>query len=205
MAKERVGFIFECGRAGPDYHVCRHLLGRLNPGIEMQARFLDHTEQLLSGCGEVAALLLQTCTRVVIVWDLEPAWDRNRRCCRHNDKEKAFQSLKAAGVPKSKALLLCIERELESWLLADLRALKALLAILKHPHPVGRLPNRRRPDNVRRPKTVLISSLFQHETGRKYEDRAHALRIAENIVDWSRLKHSASFRRFAEHVARVSI
>ena len=35
VAKERVGFIFECGRDGADYKVCRHLLGRLNPKIEV--------------------------------------------------------------------------------------------------------------------------------------------------------------------------
>ena len=37
VAKEVVGFIFECGRDGPDYKVCRHLLGKLNGNIEMVA------------------------------------------------------------------------------------------------------------------------------------------------------------------------
>ena len=55
-AKEVVGFIFECGRDGPDFKVCRHLLGKLNVNIEMVARFLDNKQRLLSECGTVAAV-----------------------------------------------------------------------------------------------------------------------------------------------------
>ncbi len=204
MAKEKVGFIFECGRDGADYQVCKHLLGRLNPNIEMEASFLDNTERLLTECGDVAGLLLKTCTRVVVIWDLEPPWDRTRRPCRHDDRECVFHSLKSAGVPKSKVSLLCIECELESWLLADTRALTSVLAKLKHPHSVNRLPRHSNPDTVKRPKAFLIS-LFQQEAGCKYVDRYHALRIATAIQDWSRLKRSVSFRRFAERAARVSI
>ena len=50
-AKEVVGFIFECGRDGPDYKVCQYLLGKLNVNIEMVARFLDVKSRLLPECG----------------------------------------------------------------------------------------------------------------------------------------------------------
>jgi hypothetical protein len=205
----RVGFIFECGRDGPDFKVCSHLLSRLNPNIEMVARFLDNTEGLLTDCGPVARALLteERCARVVVAWDLEPAWEKAKPPCRHDDKERAFQSLRGARVPPSRVLLLCIERELECWLMADNRALQAVIARYKHPHPVGRLPDFRRPDHqIGRPKTELIR-LFQRELGRtrKYVDRDHALLLAKAIPDWSRLRRSDSFRRFAEKAARVTL
>lgn len=209
MSKERVGFIFECGRDGADYKVCEHLLGRLNPGIEMVPRFLDNAAQLLMECGPVATRLLtaERCARVVVIWDLEPPWARSRKPCRHEDKETAFESLRQAKVSLRRVLLLCIERELECWLIADRRALRSVLGGYKNPHPVGRLPEYKRPDiQIRRPKTALIR-LFEHELGRgrKYVDRDHALLIARAIPDWSKLRRSNSFRRFAERAARVFV
>lgn len=208
-AKEKVGFIFECGRDGADFKVCNHLLSRMNPHIIMVPRFLDNTERLLSECGPVAYALLQAenCARVIVSWDLEPPWERSRRPCRHDDKEKAFASLRSAKVPLGRVLLLCIERELECWLMADNRALEIFLGKLKHPHQVGNLHEYRRPDQqIRHPKASLIR-LFQHELGkgRRYVDRDHALRIAQAIPDWSRLRRSDSFRRFAERVAYVNL
>lgn len=206
--REKVGFIFECGRDGPDYQVCKHLLERLNPSVEMVPSFMDNAERLLTECGSVASSLLSGgCARVVVTWDLEPPWERSRKPCRHNDKEKVMKSLSDAKVSAKRVLLLCIERELECWLMADKRALEAVLARYKHPHPLGQLPDYKRPDTqIRRPKTELIS-LFQQELGkrRKYVDRNHALMIARSIPDWVRLRRSASFRRFAEQAARVSL
>ena len=203
--KEKVGFIFECGRGGPDYEVCSHFLERLNPKIEMIPRFLDNKQGLVTGCGDVAAALLvaEKCNRVVVTWDLEPAW--GGVACRHNDKELAFESLKNAKVPMQRVLLLCIERELECWLMADKRALRTVIGRYKHPHPVGKLPDFKRPDEeIGRPKTALISS-FKQELGHgcKYVDRDHAILLAQSVPDWSKLRRSRSFDRFATKAARV--
>ena len=203
--KEKVGFIFECGRDGPDYRVFHHFMGQLNPRVEMIPRFLDNAERLLNECGDVAASLLriEKCSRVVVAWDLEPAW--GGEACRHEDKERALKSLTDAKVRLSQVLLLCVERELECWLMSDKRALQTVLGRLKHPHRVGQLPDFRRPDEqIGRPKTELIT-LFQRELGkgRKYVDHDHALLLARSIPDWSRVRRSNSFRRFAEKAARV--
>jgi hypothetical protein len=110
-------------------------------------------------------------------------------------------------VPLNRVALLCIERELECWLMADVRALGTVLGAYKNPHPIGKLNEYKRPDlQITRPKTELIR-LFQRELGphRKYVDRNHALPIARAIPDWAKLKRSDSFRRFAERAARVSI
>lgn len=204
---EKVGFIFECGRDGPDYRVCDYFLGQLNANMTMVPRFLDNAERLLTECGEVAASLLavEKCNRVVVTWDLEPAW--GGKACRHDDKERALISLGAAKVNLNKVLLLCVERELECWLMADHRALQTVIGRYKHPHPLGALPKYKRPDTqIHRPKTELIS-LFQRELGRgrKYVDRDHALLLARSIPDWTKLRRSDSFQRFAQKAALVTV
>jgi hypothetical protein len=206
-ARKKVGFIFECGRGGPDFLVCNHFLGRLNPRIEMVPRFLDNKPRLVTECGDVAANLLRVdrCQRVVVTWDLEPAWGGDS--CRHHDKEHAIESLRNANVPLQRVLLLCIERELECWLMADKRAMKTVIGRFKHPHPVGQLPDYDCPDDeIDRPKTELIR-LFRRELGhvRKYMDRDHAILLARSVPDWSRLRRSRSFNRFAEKAARVRL
>ncbi len=141
----------------------------------------------------------------MVAWDLEPAW--GGVACRHDDKERAFESLKNADVPMRRVLLLCIERELECWLMADKRALKAVIGRYKRPHPVGRLPDFSRPDEeIGRPKTELIR-LFQQELGhgRKYVDRDHAILLAQSVPDWSKLRRSNSFNRFATKAACVRL
>jgi hypothetical protein len=207
VTKEVVGFIFECGRDGPDYKVCRHLLGQLNANIEMVTRFLDHKQRLLSECGPVAAELLTICSRIVVIWDLMPPWGTEQPC-RYEDKRKAFQSLKEAKVPRQKVTLICIEQERECWLIADVRALGAVLLNLKHPHQLGnKLKDYKAPDRqITHPKTELIS-LFQRELGktRKYRDHNHALLLAQAIPNWSKLRRSDSFRRFAEKAAKAEV
>ena len=154
--REVVGFIFECGRDGPDYKVCRHLLGKLNVNIEMVARFLDDKRRLLPECGPVAAELLKTCSRVVIIWDLMPPWGGNP--CRREDKKKALQSLQEAKVPTHKVTLICIEQELECWLMADSRALGAVLSQLKHPHQLSnKLKDYNKPDRQIKHTTWKVS------------------------------------------------
>lgn len=206
-AKEKVGFIFECGRGGPDYRVCNHFLEQLNASIEMIPRFLDNKQRLVTECGDVASALLvaEKCSRVVVTWDLEPAWGGFASRCR--DRQHAFDSLRNANVPVQRVLLLCIERELECWLMADKRALKTVIGKYKHPHAVGQLPDFKFPDDeIGRPKTELIR-LFQRElgNGRKYVDRDQAILLAQSVPDWSRLRRSRSFRRFAEKAARVHL
>jgi hypothetical protein len=70
--------------------------------------------------------------------------------------------------------LVCIQEELEAWLLADHRAVTAMLKPLKHPHPVSRISR---------------------------VDYRHALLIAREIADFTKLRRSLSFQRFALEVA----
>ena len=70
----KIGFIFECGPDGPDIQVCRQLVHRLDPEIQFVASTLDNKKKLVENCGPVAKVLLSECEKVIIVWDLYPAW-----------------------------------------------------------------------------------------------------------------------------------
>jgi hypothetical protein len=102
----------------------------------------------------------------------------------------------------NKVFLVCIQEELEAWLLADHRAVTAMLKPLKHPHPVSRISRFSNPDSIRNPKQRL-TRIFTQELGprRRYVDYRHALLIAREIADFTKLRRSLSFQRFALEVA----
>ena len=85
----KVGFIFECGPQGADKQVCEYLAKQICAGIVPVSRTLDNKPNLLRDAGKVAAeLLADGCERVLIVWDLRPAWpDKKDRPCRKTERE----------------------------------------------------------------------------------------------------------------------
>ena len=67
--------IFECGPAGADKKVCEYLARQLQPQLEIISVTLDNKPKLIHNCGRSAAQLLKAgCDRVLIIWDLYPAW-----------------------------------------------------------------------------------------------------------------------------------
>jgi hypothetical protein len=203
----KIGFIFECGPESPDVQVCRHLTHKLDPTIEFVASTLDNKKKLIEDCGAVAKVLLDECEKVIVVWDLYPAWrERGVRPCRHEDRQAIFQSLQAENIDLDKVILVCIKEELEAWLLADYRAVTAMLQPLKHPHPVSRISRFSNPDNIRNPKKRL-TKIFTQELGprRRYVDYRHALLIARQIADFNWIRRSDSFKRFALKVAGMAL
>jgi len=203
----KIGFIFECGPDGPDVQVCRHLVHRLDPTIEFISSTLDNKKKLIEDCGPVAKALLGECEKVIIVWDLYPAWrEKGIKPCRHEDREAIFQSLQTENIDLDKVLLVCISEELEAWLLADNRAVKAMLQPLKHPHVVGKISKFSKPDHIKNPKKKL-TQIFTQElgAGRRYLDYQHAKMLARKIADWKRIRRSDSFRRFALKVAGIEL
>jgi hypothetical protein len=199
----KIGFIFECGPDGPDVQVCHHLVHKLDSTIQFVPNTLDNKKKLVEDCGPVAKALLIECKKVIIVWDLYPAWrEKGIKPCRHEDRLGIFQSLQAENVDLSKVFLVCIQEELEAWLLADYRAVTAMLKPLKHPHPVGRISRFSNPDRIRNPKKRL-TKIFTQElgSGRRYVDYQHAIMLAREIPDFNRIRRSDSFKRFALKVA----
>jgi hypothetical protein len=173
----------------------------VNPRLEVDGHDvvpLGSKPVMKHSCGAWAKALLQRgCRRVVIVWDLLPAWgEYEGKGCRHDDKEEIRASLGAAGLRSGDPRIgtVCIEKMLEAWLLADERALGKFLG--SDPHPV-RVPREKNPERVPDPKAAL-SSRFRSSGSRhrRYVDWEHAIEIARRIPDLARLRRVPSFRYF---------
>jgi hypothetical protein len=191
-----IGMVFECGPQGADKQVCEHLARHIRPEVAIKTRTLDNKANLLRDAGKVAAQLLKDgCTCVLIVWDLRPAWpDKKDRPCRHAERQAVLQRLMEAGLPPGAPVyLVCIEQELESWLLADERAISALLSTASHAYPV---PKVKAPDAVMQPKAAMLEH-FKKARGWRYDDKVDALRVLKaSAIDLPRLRRSPSFARF---------
>ncbi|HAJ62784.1 MAG TPA: hypothetical protein DCP31_29085 [Cyanobacteria bacterium UBA8543] len=199
----KVGMIFECGPDGADKKVCEHLARMIQPDIEISSVTLDNKPNLLCECGMAAAqLLTDGCDRIIIVWDLHPPWrEKKQPPCRKEDRAAIINSLANAGVTSPHVYLVCIEEELEAWLLADGRAISAVLS--KPTHPV-KVKDKKNLEGIKNPKKQL-NKIFQENTGRPYVDRQHAKMIVEKLEDLNKLRRSVTFVRFAEKVAGIKL
>jgi hypothetical protein len=94
-------------------------------------------------------------------------------------------------------VLLCISEEIESWIIADNNAVKEFIQEQINPHRVKKIKNYKCPDNVKNPKAVL-HKLFNEYFGRnrKYVDYLDAYNLIKFVNNFTKLRHSESFRRF---------
>lgn len=196
----KIGLILECGPEGPDRKVCEQFARKLDANVQLEFVTLDDKRRLIEGCGRAAVKLFDAgCNRVVIVWDLYPAWRaKGERPCRAEDRTAILKSQRASGVDVARVGLVCITGELEAWLLADNNALRQYLSIPAHPFPVTR---NRQPDRTRSPKKVM-RKFFNDSRHGDYRDYWHAGEIAR-LVNVERLRGIDSFDRFARFVTGV--
>ena len=193
----KVGFIFECGLKGADVLICEYLALQIRADITPVSRTLDNKENLLRDAGSVAAgLFADGCERVLIVWDLRPAWpDRKHKPCRRVERIAILDAVAKAGVIDRPVFLICVEQELESWLLADETKISAYLSTNAHSYTVKRTS---KPDREPNPKSVMMNH-FKAARGWRYEDRIHAIKVMTAAdTDFKKLRRSPSFARFEE-------
>lgn len=189
----KVGLILECGPDGPDQQVCEYLIKRLDPEIEVKSATMTGKPSLIENCGKAAkAHFDDGCDRVVIVWDLSPSWRRGEPSCRKLDREKILESLAKAGVTAN-AYLVCIKHELETWVLADERALIAYLSTTSRAAEVDQT---KFPEREPNPKKRL-RQIFAVNRHPPFNEQIHALSVISEVLDFNRLRRSASFKRFA--------
>ncbi|MDF0645633.1 MAG: DUF4276 family protein [Nitrospira sp.] len=183
--------------------MCELLARRLKPSIQIVSITLDNKRKLLPDCGEATSQLFKDgCERVVIVWDLYPPWrEAGAKPCRREDRQTIARSLKKAKVSSKHVYLVCIEQELEAWLITDGRAISQVLS--RPAHPV-RVADVKSSDKVNNPKKRIMKTFLQH-TGRPYTDRIHAKQIIEVMPDLNRIKRCASFIRFAAKATGVAL
>lgn len=190
-----VGFVFECGPQGADKQVCEYLAEQLLPGIQFISRTMDNKLKLLDGAAEIAKdLLADGCERVLIVWDLRPAWpDKKDKPCRAAERQTLLDALVKQELQDMPVYLVCVEQELESWLLSSEHAISAYLSTPAHAYEAKKV---KKPDRERQPKAVM-NNYFQEARGRPYEDRVHAVSVLKAApLDLRRLRRSVSFARF---------
>lgn len=190
-----IGFIFECGPQGADKQVCEYLASQLQPGRKLVSRTMDNKLKLLGGAAGVAKkLLAEGCRKVLIVWDLRPAWpDKKDKPCRAQERQSLLGALEKEGLQNAPVYLVCVEQELESWLLASDQAICAFLSTDAHAYVAKQV---RKPDQVSNPKAVM-NNHFKAARGTRYEDHVHAIKVLKAAnLDWKRLRRSVSFVRF---------
>lgn len=189
----KVGMILECADEGPDLKVCALLAKQIRPAISLVPDTLGNKRNLLTECGEsAAALFADGCEKVIIIWDLYPSFKRKKDPCRHNDKKLIIESLDEAGVGSENVELICIEAELETWLVADYRAVRDVIRQWAPSANIGRLKHALR---SRDPKAVL-DRLFREHAKRPYQPHLHAERIVKAMPNLRLLNRVESFRRF---------
>lgn len=188
----KVGMIFECGPQGADLKVCEYLAKQIKPDIQIKSVTLDNKKNLVAECGKAAQLLLAGgCDQVVIVWDLYPSW-HEQAPCRKKDREDIMRSLKAADANIANVFLVCIEAELETWLLADNRAINT---VLSKPYRPVRIKRMRQTEQIPNPKKYMMQ-IFRQNGGKPYNDLIHAVQIVKAMPDLKRLRKIDAFRRF---------
>jgi hypothetical protein len=190
-----IGFIFECGPQGADKPVCEYLAGHLRPGETFVSRTMDNKLKLLAGAAPVAKQLLDSgCLRALIVWDLRPAWpDKKNKPCRAKERQTVLDGLANEGLENAPVFLVCVEQELESWLLASDHAISEFLSAGAHACKANSV---KKPDRMPNPKAVM-NNHFTAAWGARYEDRVHAIKVLKAAEpDWKRLRRSVSFARF---------
>ena len=196
----KIGYVFECGPDGADMKVFRELTSRIADGSEFYYEALDVKPTLIKDCGKAVKRLKKLgCAKIFIVWDLYPAWrEHGEKPCRHEDKEAITTSLIAEGYTADDIIFLCLEEELEAWLLADGRALNNYFS---KPHrKVIEIKNEKKPDKIKDPKGRLIG-YFKRYKGSQYEDRIHAEQIVRGLEDWQKIKKSETFGRFYQKLS----
>ena len=208
----KVGMIFECGPQGADKRVCEDFAKRLIPSaqkgltVEVESATSLNKKTMLDDVGRNAKTLLRNgCGHVVVVWDLYPPWTAKTKPCRRNDTDAIWASLEKEGVGREKVFLVCIEAELEAWLLSAHQALKGFIKKKKgvHAHKC-KVPRTTNPEALPNPKQHL-QKIFQNNALGEYSDLSHAHRIAAFVTDISELKKCASFQRFVFKVAGIQI
>jgi len=193
----KVGLVIESGPQGAEAQVLPYLAHRIVDGLACFPLVTFNSKpDMLANCGHaVDNLFKDGCDKVLIIWDLYPAWrEKGAKPSCVEDCNLIESALSAAGISRSdgRTVLICIREELEGWLLADGRALSR---VLSNPTRNARIRDRKRPDQIAKPKGTL-KSVFRQNGGVDYVDRIHAVKIVEALPDLNRIRRSQSFQRF---------
>ncbi len=197
----KLGLILECPKQGTDHQVYEYVIRALCPAIEIVVVPSGSTNKpgMIAKCGIIAQTLIEAdqCNKVVILWDLIPAWGGTT--CRKEDIEAITNNLNAANVDLSKMKLICIEPELEGWLIVEGAALTKYKTDICSPHPVKKFNGIRLSAKSNNSKKTISKYLE-----RRYNDITEAIRIAKNIDDFDKIaRGNESFSRLKKFIEEI--
>lgn len=193
----KLGFVLECAREGADEKVMTCLVRRLSPATRLARPACMASKELLMNNGaEAAEQLLATehCNRIFMVWDLKPAWEEEEQDLTQVEEIALMEAkLDALGI-RAHVDLFCIVQMLETWIIADDRAVSAHLSRPARAFDFRRVRN---PEAHPDPKALLISSFSQSRRG-IYRDHTDAIRIIQQSPDTTRLRRTSTFSSLLE-------
>ncbi|MBI4024627.1 MAG: hypothetical protein HY360_06570 [Verrucomicrobia bacterium] len=193
----KLGLVLECDSGGPDELVLTCLARRLASGITVQAVALGSKEQVFLKGPETAAELVESsrCDLVLIVWDLKPYWQPvTGRSCQAETEELRSKLAVLPNATSAKIRLLCLTWEIETWLIADARAVNAHLSTSAHKAKFKCAS----PLSMNDAKAFLDRECKkQRGPARRYVDVREAIQIAQLIPDTHKARRIPSFKRFA--------
>ena len=191
-----IGIICEGGPGFEDEQILTHLATQIVGHRNVICLPQGNKPTLFAECGRVARRLIDTdgCEKVLVVWDLEPSHNEGGPC-RRTDRHKVFESLAMAGLKDHPCIfVLCIEKELETWLLADGAAIATVLH--RPPYPRPRVPNAKTV-GAGNPKGRLKRIFKVHGRGRQFDPKTDGPAIAKALpTNFGALGGLATFRRF---------
>jgi len=196
----KLGLILECPKGGTDQQVYEYVIRQWCPGLDfITLPAGSNKPQMIQNCGKVARLLLdlERCDNVLIIWDLMPPW--GGQPCRLEDVTIILKKMESEQVDLTKIKLICMEPELEGWLLVEGKALTDYNAQLCHPHRVEKFTGKKLRSNSNEAKKVISKYL-----GHKYNDVAEALRIIQHIDSYDKIaKKHPSFARLKTFIGKI--
>ncbi len=195
----KYGFVFECWIDGPDYKVLKHLVNWITPDVKFSAVTHGDKAVLLEECSDSVELLLKSCDKVFIVWDLMPKY--TDCVCIVEERNLLRQQLISKDIPIDNVEFIGIVHELESWLIADVSAIERVLS--RPTHQVS-IDNIRNPDRDKNPKKKL-RRLFNKHGGGDYNDLDSAIRIIQQVQRPKDMRQSVSFKRFYSKLTGTSL
>jgi Domain of unknown function (DUF4276) len=201
----KIGIICEGGLRGADIRVYKFLAEQILSDVKIIPAPLDSKPKLIDQCGEVSKALLEldACERIIIIWDLQPAWKaKGQKACRKNDCDSIKQSLNAAQLNDKqleKVHPVCMEQELETLFLTDEQTI-AMYFTQKSGRNC-RVKYFKYPEHPQNAKGE-VDKIFQMHSGRihRYTDMTDAEKMIQ-LVTINKLKRCASFVRFATKIA----
>lgn len=193
----KLGLVLECDSGGPDELVLTCMARRLAPDISVECVALGSKEQVFLKGPEAAEQLVTAsgCDLVLIVWDLKPYWEKaKQKTCKAEVAELLPKLGNLSRATAAKIKLLCLTWELETWLIADDRAIKKHLSTDAHKSKF----KCRSPLDKHDAKAFLDGVCkTQRGPSRRYVDVREAIRIAQLIPDTTKIQGIPSYGRFA--------